>query len=71
MYRKREREFHYAPGIEKIIEDVIGGGTIGRAGLRDVLFSGRPLDELAPIVVVAKNENGVYNPLKTARVSER
>ena len=26
MYRKREREFQYPPGIEKIIEDVIGAG---------------------------------------------
>lgn len=70
MYRKREKEFQYAPGIEKIIEDVIGGGTISRAGLRGVLFSGRPLEELPPIVVVVKDENGVYCVLKTARVFE-
>ena len=28
MYRKTEREFQYAPGIEKVIEDVVGGGTL-------------------------------------------
>lgn len=70
MYRKREREFQYPPGIEKIIEDVIGGGTIDRVSLRGALFNDRPLDELPPIVVVVKNENGVYCALKTARVSE-
>ena len=32
MYRKTEREFQYAPGIEKVIEDVVGGGTIDRKG---------------------------------------
>ena len=38
MYRKREREFQYPPGIEKIIEDVIGGGTIDRRDLRNALL---------------------------------
>lgn len=70
MYRKREKEFQYAPGIEKILEDVIGGGTIDRASLRGAVFNGKPLDELPPIVVVVQNENGVYCALKTARVFE-
>lgn len=70
MYRKREREFQYPPGIEKIIEDVIGGGTVDRAGLRGAVFNGKPLDELPPLVVVVQNENGVYCALKTARLFE-
>lgn len=70
MFYKKEKEFQYAPGIEKIIEDVIGGGTIDRASLRGALFNGRPLDELPPIVIVMKNDNGVYCALKTARVTE-
>lgn len=70
MYRKREREFQYPPGIEKIIEDVIGGGTVDRAGLRGAVFNGKPLDELPPLVVVVQNENGVYCALKTAQVFE-
>ena len=45
MYRKREREFQYPPGIEKIIEDVIGGGTIDRRDLQNALFNGKALDE--------------------------
>ena len=28
MFRKKETEFQYAPGIEKIIEDIQGGGTM-------------------------------------------
>lgn len=70
MFYKREREFQYAPGIEKILEDVVGGGTIDRASLRGAVFGGKPLDELPPLVVVAKNETGVYCALKTARVFE-
>lgn len=70
MFYKKEKEFQYAPGIEKIIEDVIGGGTIDRASLRGALFNGHPLDELPPIVIVMKNENGVYCALKTAKVIE-
>ena len=31
MFRKKQSEFQYAPGIEKIIEDIQGGGTIARA----------------------------------------
>lgn len=71
MYRKREREFQYPPGIEKIIEDVIGGGTIDRLGLRNALFNGRALDELPPLVIVLKDpDTGLYHVLKTAAVSE-
>ncbi|WP_071145757.1 hypothetical protein [Bacteroides ihuae] len=69
MYLKREREFQYHPGIEKIIEDVIGGGTIARADLVTAIFSGRPLDELPPLVIVVRDETtGVYHVLKTASV---
>ena len=61
MYRKREREFQYPPGIEKIIEDVIGGGTIDRRDLQNALFNGKALDELPPIVIVVKDpETGLY-----------
>lgn len=71
MYRKREREFQYPPGIEKIIEDVIGGGTIDRRDFQNALFNGRPLDELPPIVMVVQDpETGIYHVLKTAMVSE-
>lgn len=56
MYRKREREFQYPPGIEKIIEDVIGGGTIDRRDLQNALFNGKSLDELPPIVIVVKDQ---------------
>ena len=65
MYRKREREFQYPPGIEKIIEDVIGGGTIDRRDLRNALFNGKSLDELPPIVIVVKD-----HVLKTAMASD-
>lgn len=72
MYRKREREFQYPPGIEKIIEDVIGGGTIDRRDLRNALFNGKSLDELPPIVIVVKDpETGLYHVLKTALVQKR
>jgi len=71
MYRKTEREFQYAPGIEKVIEDVVGGGTIDRKGLANALFKGKALDELPPIVVVVKDsETGLYHVLKTALASD-
>ena len=71
MYRKREREFQYPPGIEKIIEDVIGGGTIDRRDLQNALFNGKALDELPPIVIVVKDpETGLYHVLKTAMASD-
>ena len=46
MFRKKQSEFQYAPGIEKIIEDIQGGGTIARAELKGII------DELPPLVVV-------------------
>ena len=70
MYLKRENEFQYHPGIEKIIEDVIGGGTIARADFAGAIFKGVPLDELPPLVIVVKDETtGIYHALKTAKVS--
>ena len=48
MFRKKETEFQYAPGIEKIIEDIQGGGTIARAELKGII------DELPPLVIVGK-----------------
>ena len=48
MFRKKETEFQYAPGIEKIIEDIQGGGTIARAELKGII------DELPPLVIVVK-----------------
>lgn len=63
MFRKKESEFQYAPGIEKIIEDVQGGGTIARAELKGVV------DELPPLVIVGKDSNGLYHAVKTARVT--
>lgn len=69
MYLKREKEFQYHPGIERIIEDVIGGGTIARADFAGAIFSGKPLDELPPLVVVVKDDStGVYHALKTAAI---
>ncbi len=62
MFRKKESEFQYAPGIEKIIEDVQGGGTIARAELKKII------DELPPLVIVGKDTNGLYHVVKTAKV---
>lgn len=62
MYRKKEKEFQYPPVIVKIIEDVVGGGTIARANLKGVI------DELPPGVVVGKDANGLYHPVKTAKI---
>lgn len=62
MYLRREKEFQYAPGIEKIIEDVQGGGTIARAELKGLI------NELPPVVIVGKDENGLYHVVKTALV---
>lgn len=70
MHRKREREFQYPPAIEKVLEDVTGGGTISRADLAGALFNGKPLDELPPFVIVCRDENGLYRVIKTARVAE-
>ncbi len=71
MYLKREMEFQYHPGIEKIIEDVIGGGTIDRKDFDGVTFDGKNLDELPPLTVVVKDSSsGVYHVVKTAIVHE-
>lgn len=72
MYMKREREFQYPPGIEKIIEDVIGGGAIDRKSLSTALFDGKSLDELPPLVIVVKDDaTGIYHVVKTALVQEQ
>lgn len=71
MFLKREREFQYHPGIELIIEDVIGGGTIARSDFAGAIFKGVPLAELPPLVIAVKDEStGIYHALKTAEVSE-
>ncbi len=62
MFRKKESEFQYAPGIEKIIEDIQGGGTIARAETKGII------DELPPLVIVGKDSNGLYHVVKTAKV---
>ena len=70
MYRKTEREFQYAPGIVKIIEDVVGGGTIDRESLANAIYSDGPLDELPPFAVVVKDPaTGLWHVLKTAKVA--
>lgn len=62
MYRKKETEFQYAPGIELVLEDVQGGGTIARADIKTVV------DELPPLAVVGKDSNGLYHVVKTAKM---
>lgn len=61
MFRKKESEFQYAPGIEKIIEDIQGGGTIARAELKGVI------DELPPLVIVGKDPNGLYHVVTNSK----
>ena len=51
-FLKQEREYQHAPGIEKILEDVIGGGTVDRSDMAGALFAGKPLDELPPFAPV-------------------
>lgn len=64
MFRKKESEFQYAPGIEKIIEDVQGGGTIARAEIKGLT------DELPPLVLVGRDsKTGLYHVVKTAKVN--
>ena len=58
MFRKKQSEFQYAPGIEKIIEDIQGGGTIARAELKGII------DELPPLFIVGKDANGLYHTVK-------
>ena len=43
MFRIKESEFQYSPGIETILEDIIGGGTIARADVKGIV------DELPPL----------------------
>lgn len=64
MYRKKETEFQYAPGIEVILEDIIGGGTIARADVKGVI------DELPPLCVVGKDANGLWHVVKTAKITD-
>lgn len=66
MFFKKEKEFQYHPAVIKMLEDVVGGGTIVRADLRTAIFDGMPLDELPPYCVVGKDENGGYHVIKTA-----
>lgn len=66
MFFKKEKEFQYHPAVIKMLEDVVGGGTIVRADLRTAIFDGMPLDELPPYCVVGKDENGGYRVIKTA-----
>lgn len=70
MFLKREKEFQYHPAIIKMLEDVVGGGTIARSDLRTALFDGQPLDELPPYCVVGRDVNGAYHVVKTAKVVE-
>lgn len=70
MFFKKEKEFQYHPAVIKMLEDVVGGGTIVRADLRTAIFDGMPLDELPPYCVVGKDENGGYHVIKTALVTE-
>lgn len=63
MYRKKETEFQYAPGIEFILEDIVGGGTVSREGLKGVI------DELPPLCVVGKDSNGLWHVVKTAKIA--
>lgn len=70
MFLKKEREFQYHPAIIKMLEDIVGGGTIARADLRTAIFDGQPLDELPPFCVAGRDENGVWHVVKTALVAE-
>lgn len=69
-YLKREKEFQYHPAIIKMLEDVVGGGTIARSDIRTALFDGQPLNELPPYCVVGRDENEAYHVVKTAKVIE-
>ena len=70
MFFKKEKEFQYHPAVIKMLEDVVGGGSIVRADLRTAIFDGMPLAELPPYCVVGKDENGGYHVIKTALVTE-
>lgn len=70
MFLKREKEFQYHPAIIKMLEDVVGGGTIARADLRTAIFDNQPLDELPPYCIVGKDINGGWHVVKTALITE-
>lgn len=70
MFLKKEKEFQYHPAIIKMLEDVVGGGTIARADLRTALFDGQPLDELPPFCIVGRDDNGGWHVVKTALITE-
>lgn len=70
MFFKKEKEFQYHPAIVKMLEDVVGGGTIARTDLRTALFDNQPLDELPPYCIVGRDTNGGWHVIKTAKVTE-
>lgn len=70
MFFKKEKEFQYHPAIIKMIEDIVGGGTISRTDLRMAIFDNKPLEELPPYCIVGRNENGGWHVVKTALVVE-
>lgn len=71
MFLGQNREYQYKPGIEKILLDVIGGGTIDRSDLRSAVFAEGKADELPPLTpVVIDPATGVYHVVKTACVYE-
>nr|DAK71906.1 MAG TPA: Head fiber protein [Caudoviricetes sp.] len=71
MFLGQNREHQYKPGVEKILLDVIGGGTIDRGDLRSAVFPEGKADELPPLTPVVKDPaTGVYHVVKTARVYE-
>ncbi len=71
MFLGQNREYQYNPGVEKILLDVIGGGTIDRSDLRSAVFAEGKADELPPLTpVVIDPATGVYHVVKTARVYE-
>lgn len=63
MFRKKETEFQYAPGIEVILEDIIGGGTIAREEIKGIV------DELPPLCIVGKDNNFLYHVVKTGKIT--
>lgn len=63
MFKKKEIKFQYVPGIEKIIEDIQGGGTIARAELKGII------GELPPLMIAGKDFNGLYHVVKTVKVT--
>lgn len=70
MYFRKEKEFQYHPAIIKMLEDIVGGGTIARADLVTAIFDNKPLDELPPYCIVGRDENGGWHVVKTASVIE-